>query len=782
MRQVNIAFITDRMIKGHGVDLVVDRLADGLAKKDYICKVYCNYFDETFISRKSYDIINLPSVKPTNPIIFEKRVRKLSKYFNSKEIDLFIINTFPFYSLIPLLKKPVIAIDYGIISTKDLPLRRKLFYKYMQFSQNISYFRKADKIVSISKFLLESLPKYLRKKADYIYPGCNHYQQKKIYKEDVKNFRENLGINPEDILLLYVGRLNPTNQPYKGVEELIEIFHKVSLKLKNIKLLMLGYGSKNDEEYLKNQGILAISNAPEELMPLVYSSCDIYVTCSKWEGFDLPVVEAQSFGKPAICYSTGAHPEVLLNEKTGFTVSNNLEFIKKLNSTTTDNKLRENMGKNAISYSKKFYWENTINSYESKIKELLNLKDYRIEPKDISGKNKEVAVVIINYNSSYPCLKECIESLKNQTYKHIKMLIFDNNSINDTLKTISSKYKDIKIIYNNKNLGLGEGINRALNHVNSKYILISNFDVIYDSKVVEEFVNQINKLDSSYIGLAPKIKFFYQKDYIESVGLYLDKSFYTGYHGIGQLDLNQYDLPENIFGVSFTSCFLKKDVFSEDKVGTIDPTFFLFYEDIDFCYRANLLGYKFKSCPLAVCYHKYAYSFRDDATSFQTKYYYQKLNLLKTVYKNAEMPNLKRILDIELNIQKKNLKDTNLKPVAKKILKNFKQSLKYLKNQRENIQLLRNLSDKDIFKYCWGEYNFFNFVENTPIHSIINLHRTYQRLYIITGNEKYKEHTDYLINIESTKFRIENEFLKRLLHDKLKYEPASVHKFIDKIE
>ena len=33
MKDINIAFITERMIRGHGVDLVVDRLADGLGKK-----------------------------------------------------------------------------------------------------------------------------------------------------------------------------------------------------------------------------------------------------------------------------------------------------------------------------------------------------------------------------------------------------------------------------------------------------------------------------------------------------------------------------------------------------------------------------------------------------------------------------------------------------------------------------------------------------------------------------------------------------------------------------
>src|SRR4030066_1758675 len=126
MKKVNIAFITDRMIKGHGVDLVVDRLADGLAEIGYNCRVYCNYFDETFTDRKSYNIEKLHYFKSdVNPIAYERRIRKLAQYLNRKDIDLFIIQSFPFYSLIPKLNKPVLVVDHGIISVSGLTLKRK---------------------------------------------------------------------------------------------------------------------------------------------------------------------------------------------------------------------------------------------------------------------------------------------------------------------------------------------------------------------------------------------------------------------------------------------------------------------------------------------------------------------------------------------------------------------------------------------------------------------------------------------------------------------------------
>jgi len=788
VKQINIAFITDRMIKGHGVDLVVDRLADGLAKIGYNCKVYCNYFDETFINRKSYSIEKLHYFKPdANPVVYERRIRKLAPYLNSKDADLFIIQSFPFYSLVPRLNKPVLVVDHGIISVSGLPLKRRLRYKYMGISQNLSYFKKADKIVTVSKYLLNCLPKNLREKATFIYNGCDHYQEEIIGEEEINNFRNEIGVNPKDILLLFVGRLNLTNQPYKGLSELIDIYQNISKKHKNIKLLTVGYGSKNDEELLRNQGILSIRNAPEELMPLIYRSCDIYTTCSSWEGFDLPIAEAHSFERPTLCYSIGAHPEISSDGKTGFVVKNKKEFIEKLEILVNNPELRKEMGAEAREYSKRFSWENSVKQYHQIIKKMLNLKNSDITAKPSIDRHKphpgkDVSVIIVNYNSSYPVLKECLDSIKTQTHKNIEIIIFDNNSTCNILEDIKKEFKDIKIIFSKKNLGLGEGINQALKYANSDLVLISNFDVSYNQDAFEQMVNSINSLESTYLGVAPKVKFYYQKDFLESTGIYLDTNLYIGHYGLGQLDLSQYNRAEDIFGVSFVSCLIKRDAFLENKVGLIDPTLFLFYEDVDFCYRANLHGYKFRSCPSAICYHKYAYSFRDEAAAFQTKYYYHKLNLLKTAYKNAEFHNLNRIISNELNIQKQNLKDVNLKVTARKIMRDFKKDVRHLRSKRNYMQFSRQIFDTDIVKYSWGEKVYFDIVKNEPIYSIENLHHSYRRLFALMGNERYGLYVNYLVNLKNTKFKMETDLFKNILHSKLEYEPISVYNFIDKIQ
>ncbi|MEA2016304.1 MAG: glycosyltransferase, partial [Actinomycetota bacterium] len=510
-------------------------------------------------------------------------------------------------------------------------------------------------------------------------------------------------------------------------------------------------------------------------------------TCSLWEGFDLPVAEAHYFKRPTICYDIGAHPEVSINGKTGFIVKDKNQFLKKLEILVNNTELRKEMGQNAGRHAVNFKWERSVKKYHLLIKEMLNLKDTDIKPKRTSyrhrpRRSRKVSVIIINYNSTYPILKECIDSIKAQTLKDIEIIIFDNNSTHNALENIKKEFKDIKVIYSSQNLGLGEGINKAMEHAGSDLILISNFDVVYNPDAVEQMVDSINNLESIYIGVAPKIKFYYHREFLESVGIYLDRNLYIGHYGLGQLDLSQYNRPEDIFGVSFVSCMIKREAFNNNKVGPIDPSFFLFYEDVDFCYRANLHGYKFRSCAPAICYHRYAYNFRDDATAFQRKYYYQKLNLLKTAYKNSEPSNLNRIMANELNIQKQNLKDVNLKKTAKRIIRDFRASVKYLKKDRNYMDFSRQLSDADITKYSWGESIYFDVARNESIYSVENLHHSYRRLFSLLGNEKYEGIVNYLVNLRDTKFRMEINLFKNILHNKLEYEPSSVHNFIDKIK
>lgn len=856
-----ISFITEKMLVGHGVELVIDKLASGLTEKGYECNVFCTQIDNEYKKRACYDIILIPRIHGSGVLDLEKKTKELRHIFNNQDSDLFIINTFPYYSLAGVLDKPVFSINYGVISTEGMDLRRRLFFKYMDFTQNNFYFKNSRRIISISEFLNSKIPKALKNKSSCIYLGADHYIKDSGTKDEIAehalSLRQKLKVSETDILMLYAGRLNPVNQPYKGTRELIDIFKEAKKSNNSLKLLMVGFGSKNDEIALRNEGVCVIPNAPFEMMPVIYSACDIYTTCTKWEGFDLPVVEAQTFSKPSICYNIGAHPEIMEDGITGYLANSREEFFSRLIELSRNEELIKEMGENGFRSSKKFAWERTVAEYDTLIKGTFNLASggipegtYNLIPGNLESSDKEfaddktiftntsalaykdslqnrcpneteiipgagigangarlqvpVTVLIVNYNSSFECISECLDSLKKQSFKDFRVILFDNGSTNDSMSAIKEKYLkendktsennnidkpedsnsyslDLQIIGKNSNIGLGKAINEALKMVNTKYVLISSFDVVYDAGAIEELVKEAENSDDDVVGLAPKIKFSYQRNFIESVGTYLDTSLYDGYQGLGQLDLHQYDITEEIFGLSFTSAFIKTSYFKTSRVGPVEENFYLFYEDFDFCYRANLLGYKFSSCPKCIVYHKYAYNFREESTAFQTIYYYKRLNLLKMLLKNCEQRTIDRILPVEIRIMKKNLKDRNMKHAAKKILSDFSKSRSQLLKQRKMVQLQRLVNDDEIIKYYWGEKNFFDIITNEPIFSIDNLIKTYQRLFVITGSNKYMEYVSYLKSLEDTKLKFDKKILSSKLHNKFENEPISVHEFIDRI-
>ena len=145
-------------------------------------------------------------------------------------------------------------------TSEGLPLKEE-FFKISSDKPNLSYFRKAVSVICVSDYLLKQLPDYIRKKATFIYNGIDHYQDDRLRQEDVLKFREDFGIKPDEVLLLYVGRLNLSNQPYKGLAELVGIYQQVQIEDPKIRLMAVGYGSKNDAELLKNQGVPRIANA-----------------------------------------------------------------------------------------------------------------------------------------------------------------------------------------------------------------------------------------------------------------------------------------------------------------------------------------------------------------------------------------------------------------------------------------------------------------------------------------------------------------------------------------
>lgn len=86
--------------------------------------------------------------------------------------------------------------------------------------------------------------------------------------------------------------------------------------------------------------------------------------------------------------------------------------------------------------------------------------------------NKLVSVIIPVYNVE-KYVKEAIESIQNQTYKNLEIIVIDDGSVDDTYKIVEELAKDdnrIKLYKNEKNLKIVKTLNRALSLSNGEYI------------------------------------------------------------------------------------------------------------------------------------------------------------------------------------------------------------------------------------------------------------------------------------------------------------------------
>ena len=369
MRKPKLGFLTERMLLGFGVDLVIHKTAEGLAALGYEVTVFPSVSDGTFENDR-YQII--PLGIPASRIFpyFEWNALKKLRWLRTQDIDLFLIETFPFFALGPFLRKPFVVVDHGVSSTSGCPLWLKADFLCMRLTQHYVYFPLATRVVAISRFIRDRLPLFLRRRARVIYSGSDHYSTDREIGAGRVTIRRKFGIEDDEVLLLYVGRINPRLQPYKGTARLIDCVQRLKSRGHRVQLLMVGFGSKEDEAWLSAQGVRCWMSAPAEEMPSIYAASDIYVTASEWEGFDLPLAEAQRFGKPAVALNIGAHAEVVRNGETAYLVDGLEELEEATRSLVLDRDLRRRMGEMATKSAERFSWSGAIAEYDRLIREI----------------------------------------------------------------------------------------------------------------------------------------------------------------------------------------------------------------------------------------------------------------------------------------------------------------------------------------------------------------------------------------------------------------------------
>lgn len=180
--------------------------------------------------------------------------------------------------------------------------------------------------------------------------------QRFMSEEEKEELRLSLGLEKEDKVMVYVGRIAEE----KNIDEIIELFPKVINKVSNAKLLIVGAGPKleNLKEEVRNNNlcgkvIFTGMVKPEEVYKY-YKLGDLFVTASTSETQGLTYIEALSTGCPVVCRYDKCIEGVIINGENGFYYRSSLEFIEYTSKVLLNKKLKDKMRENAISKAEEY--------------------------------------------------------------------------------------------------------------------------------------------------------------------------------------------------------------------------------------------------------------------------------------------------------------------------------------------------------------------------------------------------------------------------------------------
>nr|WP_284444276.1 glycosyltransferase family 4 protein [Methanoculleus bourgensis] len=177
--------------------------------------------------------------------------------------------------------------------------------------------KKADDAISISQYSRKSLLEDIGLDSTVIYDEIDLDRFHPDIDGAIIRRKHNLDNNP---VMLYVGGITPP----KRIKLLIEAYYIVKDTIPDIKLIIVGKGSFDgyyrDLKKMSDDSVIFTGYISDDELPYYYAGCDVYATASLWEGFNLPLVEAQACGKPVVAFDVGAHSEVVSTPENGLLV------------------------------------------------------------------------------------------------------------------------------------------------------------------------------------------------------------------------------------------------------------------------------------------------------------------------------------------------------------------------------------------------------------------------------------------------------------------------------
>jgi GT2 family glycosyltransferase len=219
-------------------------------------------------------------------------------------------------------------------------------------------------------------------------------------------------------------------------------------------------------------------------------------------------------------------------------------------------------------------------------------------------------VVTLNWNLGQDTVA-CIQSVLAAGVPAASIVIVDNGSTDDSAQVIAAHLPEVILVRNPTNLGFAGGMNAGIKAAldrGAESVLILNNDTVIDKTMVETLVEAQTALKANVIG--PAIYYYDTPERIWKLGDVCSPWLPMPRPVTQQSSAFAAGKPFQVDYVTGCGMWASRQVF--EQVGLFDESYFMYYEDADFCRRVRQAGFSIWCVPRARMWHKVSVSARKD--------------------------------------------------------------------------------------------------------------------------------------------------------------------------
>lgn len=209
-----------------------------------------------------------------------------------------------------------------------------------------------------------------------------------------------------------------------------------------------------------------------------------------------------------------------------------------------------------------------------------------------------VSIIIVNYNGGKDII-DCIESINKTVNNRYEIILIDNNSTDNSQKICKQKFPSILLIQNERNLGLSAR-NIGLKKAKGNFIVFLDSDTIVKDNWLSTLIDCYRKNGNGLY--QPKLLEKDRPEIIDNCGNMINIFGLAYSRGKGEKDIGRYEKFQTISYTAGSCSFFSTQTMK--KIGMIDEVFFAYHDDVDYGWRAKLIGIPSYYEPKAIVYHK----------------------------------------------------------------------------------------------------------------------------------------------------------------------------------